>query len=72
MVFMRRRSEKQRVKGRERGEGEREKTVVGRGRRDAGRLGANFRVRVLAAPPEGTLSIRVAKEILSYVESATL
>lgn len=45
---------------------------MGRGRRDAGRLGANFHVRVLAAPPEGTLSIRVAKEILSYVESATL
>jgi len=43
-----------------------------RGRRDGGRLRVNFRVRVLAAPPEGTLSIRVAKEILSYIGSATL
>lgn len=64
MVFMRCRSEKQRVKGR--GENCRE------GGRDTGRLRANFRIRVLAAPPEGTLSIRVAKEILSYVGSATL
>lgn len=43
-----------------------------RGRRDTGRLRANFHVRVLAAPPEGTLSIRVAKEIPSYIGSATL
>lgn len=60
------------VGARNRGRKGDERTVAGRGRRDAGRLRANFRVRVLAAPPEGTLSIRVAKEILSYVGSATL
>lgn len=36
---------------------------MARRKRDTGRFRANFRVRVLAASPEGTLSIRVAKEI---------
>lgn len=54
-------------------ERKRERELSGvRRRDDAGRLRANFRVRVLAAPPEGTLSIRVAKEIPGYVGSTTL
>lgn len=50
----------------------RERDLSERRRRDAGRLRANFHVRVLAASPEGTLSIRVAKEIPGYVDSTTL
>lgn len=49
-----------------------ERATGARKKGDAGRLRANFRVRVLAAPPEGTLSIRVAKEIPGYVGSTTL